>query len=180
MPRVAVLYVRVVDRLNYWIGRIVMFGLFAMVGILLWSSISKAIFIVPAFWTLEVAQYALVAYYLLGGPYSMQLGSHVRMDLFYSNWTDRRKTWFDAFTVVLLIFYLCVLIWGGFDSLSYSIQYNERSPSLWRPFLWPIKTIMVTGMFLMLLQAISELIKGIAKIRNAPIPSPNPEPDNVV
>lgn len=180
MPRIAVGYVRVVDRLNYWIGRGVMFGFFAMVAILLWSSISKAIFVVPAFWTLEVAQYALVAYYLLGGPYSMQLDSHVRMDLFYSGWTDRRKTWFDAFTVLLLVFYLCVLIWGGYDSLSYSIQYGERSPSLWRPILWPIKAIMLAGIVLMLLQALSELIKDIAKLRGAPISSTNPEPEHAV
>ena len=157
-----------------------MFGLFVMIAILLWSSISKAAFVVPAFWTLEVAQYALVAYYLLGGAYSIQLGSNVRMDLFYSNWTPRRKAWFDAFTVLLLIFYLGVLLWGGYDSLSYSIQYKEHSPSLWRPPLWPIKAIMCTGIFLMLLQAVSELIKDISTLRGAPIKSPNPEPSHVV
>lgn len=180
MPRLAVLYVRTIDRMNYLVGRVVMYGLFAMIAILLWSSISKAAFVVPAFWTLEVAQYALVAYYLLGGPYSIQLGSNVRMDLFYNNWTARRKAWFDSFTVLLLIFYLCVVLWGGFDSVSYALHYNERSPSLWRPLLWPIKTIMCTGVFLMLLQAVSELVKDIATLRGAPIESPNAEPHHVV
>ncbi len=180
MPRLAVLYVRIVDRLNYIIGRTVMFGLFAMIAILLWSSISKAVYVVPAFWTLELAQYALVAYYLLGGPYSIQLGSNVRMDLFYSTWSTRRKAWFDVFTVLLLIFYLGILLWGGIDSVSYALQYNERSPSLWRPLLWPIKTIMCIGIFLMLLQAVSELIKDMATLRGAPIDSPNPEPTHVV
>ncbi len=180
MPRLAILYVRTIDRTNYLVGRVVMYGLFVMIAILLWSSISKAAFVIPAFWTLEVAQYALVAYYLLGGPYSIQLGSNVRMDLFYSNWSPRRKAWFDAFTVLLLIFYLGVLLWGGLDSLSYSLQYNERSPSLWRPLLWPVKAIMCTGILLMLLQAISELIKDIATLRGAPIASPNPEPSHVV
>lgn len=180
MPWLAVQYVRIVDRMNYWVGRVVMFGLFVMIAILLWSSISKAAFVVPAFWTLEVAQYALVAYYMLGGPYSIQLGSNVRMDLFYSTWSTRRKAWFDSFTVLLLIFYLVVLLWGGFDSVSYALQYNERSPSLWRPLLWPIKTIMCTGIFLMLLQAVSEFIKDVATLRGAPIQSPNREPDHVV
>lgn len=184
MPQIAILYVQIIDRVNYWIGRVVMFGLFVIIAILLWSSISKAAFVIPAFWTLELAQFALVAYYLLGGPYSIQLGSNVRMDLFYSNWSPRRKAWFDAFTVFLLIFYLAILLWGGIDSVSYSLQYNERSPSLWRPLMWPIKTVMCIGIVLMLLQAISELIKDIATLRGAPIPSPNPcpnpEPDHVV
>ena len=95
-------YVRTVDAVNYRIGRIVMYGIFVMIAILLWSSISKTFFL-PSLWTLEVAQFAMVAYYILGGPYSIQLGSNVRMDLFYHNWNDRKKAWFDAFTVFFLL-----------------------------------------------------------------------------
>lgn len=157
-------YVRVVDRFNYIIGRIMMYSLFLMIGILLWSILSKQIFVVPAFWTLELVQYVLVAYYLVGGAYSIQLGSNVRMDLFYGTWSDRKKAWFDSFTVLLLIFYLGVLLYGGIGSVQYSIEYNERAPSLWRPYLWPVKTIMCFGIFLMLLQAISELFKDVAKL----------------
>lgn len=169
MPSLAIAYVRIVDAVNRRIGRLMMYGLFVMMAILLWSTISKAAFVVPAFWTLELAQYSLAAYYILGGPYSIQLGSNVRMDLFYAGWSDRKKAWFDCFTVLLLIFYLGVLLWGGIDSTSYALQYNERSPSLWRPQMWPIKTIMCAGIVLMLLQAISELIKDVAKLRGEPI-----------
>ena len=67
--------------------------------------------------------------------------------------------------MLLLIFYLGVLLYGAVDSTSYSLQYGERNPTVWRPYLWPIKSIMTVGFFLMLLQAISELFKDIAKIR---------------
>ena len=153
-----------VDAVNYRVGRVVMYGIFVMVGILLWSSISKTFFL-PSLWTLEVAQFAMVAYYILGGPYSIQMGSNVRMDLFYGDWSDFKKAWVDAFTVLMLILYLAVLLYGGFESTSYSFQYNERSPTAWRPYLWPIKVAMCIGFFLMLLQAVSELFKDIAKIR---------------
>ena len=160
MPRLAVSYVRAIDAINYRVGRIVMYGIFVMVAILLWSSISKTFFL-PSLWTLEMAQFAMVAYYILGGPYSIQLGSNVRMDLFYGNFSDVKKAWFDAFTVFML--------YGAIESTSYSFQYSERSPTAWRPYLWPIKVIMCTGFVLMLLQAISELIKDIAKIRGVEI-----------
>lgn len=157
-------YVRVVDAVNYRLGRIVMYGIFVMAGILLWSSFSKA-FSVPSLWTLEMAQFAMVAYYILGGPYSIQLGSNVRMDLLYAGWSQRRKAWVDSFTVLFLIFYLVVLLWGGIDSTIYSFKYGgERSPTAWRPYLWPIKVIMVIGIALMLLQAISELFKDILRL----------------
>ena len=155
---------RVIDAINHRIGRFIMYGIFVMMAILLYSSISKTFF-VPSLWTLEVAQFAMVTYYILGGPYSIQLGSNVRMDLFYANWSIRKKAWFDCFTVLLLIFYLSVLIYGAVDSTTYSFQYNERSPTAWRPYLWPIKVIMLTGFVLMLLQAISELIKDIATLK---------------
>jgi TRAP-type mannitol/chloroaromatic compound transport system permease small subunit len=157
-------YVSIVDALNYRIGRVVMYGIFALIGILLWSSISKTFFL-PSLWTLEMAQFAMVAYYMLGGPYSIQMGSNVRMDLFYHTWSDNRKAWFDAFTVFFLVFYLGVLLYGAVDSTQYAIEYGERSSTAWRPPMWPIKVITVIGLVLMLLQAISELFKDIARIR---------------
>ena len=87
-----------------------MYGLFVIFGVLLWSSISKTFFL-PSLWTLEIAQFAMVAYYILGGPFSLQIGANVRMDLFYGGWTDRKKAWFDAFSILLLIFYLGVLLY---------------------------------------------------------------------
>ncbi len=187
-------YVRVVEGLNRRVGRFAMYLLFAMMAILLWSSISKT-FLVPALWTLEMAQFAMVAFYMLGGPYSIQLGSNVRMDLFYSTWSPRRKAWTDAVTVLFLVFYLVVLLWGALGSTAYSLGYFstdtlgfyatligafvtggpeaaaaeighiERSASAWRPFLWPVKVIMCFGIFLMLLQAVSELFKCVLVIR---------------
>ena len=145
-----------------------MYGLFVIFGVLLWSSISKTIFL-PSLWTLEIAQFAMVAYYILGGPFSLQIGANVRMELFYGGWTDRKKAWFDAFSILLLIFYLGVLLYGAIDSTTYSLQYNERSPTAWRPLLWPIKIIMCVGIFLMLLQAISEFFKDIAKLKGKEI-----------
>jgi TRAP-type mannitol/chloroaromatic compound transport system permease small subunit len=164
MLQIAKRYVSIVDSVNYRIGRIMMYFIFVMIGILLWSSVSKTFFL-PSLWTLEIAQFAMVAYYIMGGPYSIQLGSNVRMDLFYSEWTDRTKAWVDSCTVLFLIFYLGILLWGGLESTQYAIEYSERSYSAWRPYMWPIKVIMCVGIFLMLLQAISELIKDICKLR---------------
>ena len=101
-------YIRIVDSSNYHIGRIVMYGIFILMAVLLWSSISKTFF-VPSLWTLEMAQFIMVAYYILGGPYSIQLGSIVRMDLLYAEWSLGKKAWFDLITVFFLIFYLSVM-----------------------------------------------------------------------
>jgi len=168
MPNAIKTYVRLIDGVNRFVGRAMMYSIFVMMAILLWSSISKTFFL-PSLWTLEMAQFAMVAYYILGGPYSIQLGSNVRMDLFYGDWTPRRKAWFDAITIFLLIFYLGVLLYGGLSSTGYSLEYGERSATAWRPYLWPIKIIMCIGIFMMLMQAIAEFFKDIAKIRGVDI-----------
>lgn len=138
--------------------------IFVMIGILLWSSISKTFFL-PSLWTLEMAQFAMVVYFILGGPYAMQLGANVRMDLVYGRWTPRGKAWVDAFTVLFLLLYLGVFLYGGIESLAYALKYTERSPSAWRPQMWPVKMLMCIGIFLMLLQALAELVRDIARIR---------------
>lgn len=182
-------YIRAVDAVNYRVGRLIMYGLFVLMGILLWSSVSKTFFL-PSLWTLEMAQFAMVAYYMLGGPYSIQMGSNVRMDLFYGDWSPRKKAWFDLVTVFFLIFYICVLIYGGVSSTAYSLGYwgtepfsflgglitgaeevgrAERSSSAWRPYMWPIKAIMVLGLFLMLLQCLSELFKDVLRLQGEAI-----------
>lgn len=172
-------YVRFVDRANRLIGRVMMYGIFVMMAILLYSSISKTFF-VPALWTLEMAQFAMVAYYILGGPYAMQMGANVRMDLLYGEWTDRRKSQIDAMTVIFLMIYLVFLLWGGWDSLMYSLKYGgERSSSVWRPYMWPIKTIMVIGIALMLLQAVSEFIKDMLRLRGHDMGPKDDEPVHI-
>ena len=176
-------FARFVDRINRAIGLVVMYGVFVLMGILLWSSISKTFFL-PSHWTLEMAQFSMVAYYMLGGPYSVLMGANVRMDLFYGSWSLRRKATVDCITVLFLIFYLGVLLWGALGSTAYSLGYwgsepldffaglltgseeigrLERSSTAWRPYIWPVKAIMIAGLVLMLLQALSELAKDILR-----------------
>jgi TRAP-type mannitol/chloroaromatic compound transport system permease small subunit len=178
-------YIKLVDAFNGAVGRVMTYGIFAMMGILLWSIVSK-FGDQPSLWTLEAAQFAMVAYFVLGGPYAIQMGSHVRMDLFYDNWSLKRKAVTDAITVICLLVYLLVLLWGALGSTAYSLGYFgsdslgfflglitgteepgtlERSRTIWRPYLWPIKAVLCVGILLMLLQALSELCKDILRIR---------------
>ena len=187
-------YVRFVDGMNRLIGRIAMLLIFAMMAVLMYSVISKNFF-EPSLMTLEIAQFMMVAYFLLGGPYSMQMGDHVRMDLLYGGWSDMTKAAVDSVMVIFLFVYLGVLLYGALGSTAYSlgffgsnpfefwgqflggfltggpagasehIGFLERTPTAWRPYMWPIKSIMTIGIFLMLLQAIAVWFRDIAKLR---------------
>lgn len=169
MPRWMIAYVRAVEALNYRVGRAAMYLLFVIMGILIWSSVTK-ILKVPAIWTLEMAQFTLVAYYLLGAPYSLQLGANVRMDLVYARWSPRGQALWDVFTVFALLFYLGVMLYGAVDSTAYSLAMGERNPTAWRPYLWPIKLVICAAFVLMILQALAYLVRDLAVIRGCPLP----------
>lgn len=169
MPGPIKAYVRFVDAMNRRVGIFAMYLIFAMMGILLFASISRAVFNVPFLWVIEMAQFTMAAYYLLGGGYSMQLDSHVRMDVLYDRWTPKRRAFTDSITAFCLVFYLVFLLYGGLSSTEYALKYGQKNYSTWAPPMAPIKIIMTFGILLMLLQAISMFFKDLAKARGEEI-----------
>ena len=114
----------------------------------------------------------MVGYYVIGGPYSLQLGSNVRMDLLFGNWNTRQRAWVDAFTVLFLFICLVFLLYGGINSTNYSLTFSERSYSAWQPYMWPVKFVMVFGIVMMLLQSIAEFFRDILMLRQGSAPTP--------
>lgn len=161
-------FVRIVDRVNRAIGRATMYMIFVMIGVLFYSSLTKA-FSTPALWTLDMAQFLMMAYFFLGGPYSMQLDGHVRMDLIYSTWSPRRRAAVDAVTLMFLLFYVVMLLIGSIDSTVYAIEFGERTFSAWRPYVWPIKVVLTFGAIMMLLQVLSQFCKDVAMATGRPL-----------
>ena len=169
LPGPVISFVRFVDKLNKYVGLFAMYMIFMMIGVLMFSSVSKTFF-TPSLWTLEVAQFLMVTYYLLGGGYSMQMGAHVRMDLAYERWSPRTRAKVDAVTSIFLIFFLVILLYGGISSTIYAIEYGEESRSIWAPKMWPVKIVMVIGIILTLLQAIAIFFKNLAEATGKQIP----------
>ncbi|MBI1621075.1 TRAP transporter small permease subunit [Aquamicrobium sp. cd-1] len=143
--------------------------IFVMGAMMLYAVGSRLFLGKPVNWIMEMSQFMLAAYFLLGGPYSMQLNAHVRMDLFYGRLSPHKRAVTDAFTILFVIFYLGVLFWGGVSSTEYAITFNQKNYTSWAPLMWPIKAIMTFGVFLMLLQAISSFFKDLALARGKPI-----------
>lgn len=169
MPKAIRAFVRYVDRVNYVVGRFAMYLFFVLAAILLYATLSRVVAGIPINWAIEMSQFVLSAYYLLGGPYSIQLNGHVRMDLMYSRFSPKKRATLDSFTVLFVIFYLVVLFAGGISSTDYAITYQQQNYSSWAPLLWPIKVVMTFGVFLMLLQMISTFFKDLAEATGRPI-----------
>jgi TRAP-type mannitol/chloroaromatic compound transport system permease small subunit len=113
----------------------------------------------------EIIEFLMAAYYLLGGGYSMILRGHVRMDLFYSRWSDKGRAVVDLITAPFLIFYVVFLLIGGISGLEYALRYGQKNYTPWGPPLAPIKFVMVVGILLMLMQALATFFRDLAKAK---------------
>ena len=165
MSKFISLYVNIVDTICEKVGKFVMYWVFFMMFLLILSFVTRNIINFPLMWIIEMAQFTITAYYLLGGGYSMLTDDHVRMDLFYGKLSNKGKAKMDIFTSFFLIFYLIILFIGSITSLIYTIETKQKLFTAWAPYVWPIKTLMLIGILLMLLQAFSTLFKDIAKMK---------------
>ncbi|MBW2431622.1 MAG: TRAP transporter small permease subunit [Deltaproteobacteria bacterium] len=169
MPKAVKVFVRYVEAANKVVGKFSMYLIFAMGGVLLFESIARTIFNQPHIWVVEIAQFLMAAYYLLGGGYSMILKGHVRMDLLYGRWSVKQQALADLITGPILIFYLIFLLVGAISAIEYAVTYGQKNYTPWAPPLAPIKIIMGIGIVLMLLQAFARFFKDLAKYRGEKI-----------
>ncbi|WP_216671178.1 TRAP transporter small permease subunit [Mangrovicoccus sp. HB161399] len=142
-----------------------MYLIFLMIAVLLLDAVTRNVIDIPLHWCIEFTQFTLAAYYFMGGAMTLKNESHVRMDLFYERLSPRGKARLDAVTILCLLFYLCVLLWGSVSSLEYAIQTNEKRFSMWNPSMIPIKALMVACIVLMILQSLSILAKTVGFLK---------------
>ena len=178
MHKAAKTFVNAVDGFNRKVGKIAMFIVIPLIGVLIYESISRTVFNKPNIWSIEMAQFIMAAYYILGGAYTLLLDGHVRMDLFFHKWSPKKKAVMDTITFFIVAIYLGVLLYGSIKATIYAIEYKQISYSAWKPSLIPIKLIMTLGIIMMFLQTVSSLIKDIDVVINgAPVDSETPESD---
>lgn len=175
MPPAVRRYLVVVETVNRAVGRAVVWSIFLLMGLLLWSSAARTLLDTPLVWSVELAQFLLVAYFLLGGGWSMLADAHVRMDLLWARWGGRARAFADTLTAVCLLVYLAVMLVGGIGSTHYALSFDQRNYSAWAPPLAPIKIVIVAGLVLMLLQATAIFLRDLGRLRGWRLPEP-PEP----
>ena len=116
---------------------------------------------------LEVQWYMFAGMVLLGGPYTLKMNEHVRVDLFYGMASERVRLWIDIVGGLLFLMPICLILihftWPWFVD---SWKLNEASSNAGGLIRWPVKLLLPLGFGLMALQGISEIIKRIAALEH--------------
>jgi TRAP-type mannitol/chloroaromatic compound transport system permease small subunit len=116
---------------------------------------------------LEAQWYMFTAIVLLGGPYTLKVNEHVRVDLFYGMVSDRARIWIDIIGGLLFLLPIClILIYFTWMWFLDSFQIGEQSNNAGGLVRWPVKLLLPVGFALMALQGISEIIKRVAALEH--------------
>jgi len=111
---------------------------------------------------------------MLGASYTLKRNEHVRVDLIYSQLSDRGRLYTDLFGLILFLMPACILFtWLSWTTLFYpSWLVSEHSLNAGGLPRYPIKLIVPLGFFMLSLQGLSEIIKRINTLkRNGAPPS---------
>ena len=118
----------------------------------------------------ESVLYLHGALFMLGAAPTLLADEHVRVDVFYRNFTDRQKHWVNTIGHTVFTLPFCTLIvfgsWG-YVSESWSIMESSPEPG-GIPAVFLLKTLIPAMALLLALQAISLIIQGLIKLSEVP------------
>jgi len=158
---------RAIDWFNEKFGVVANYLVLAACLISAGNAASRYLFSESSNGWLEVQWYMFAGMVLLGGPYTLKMNEHVRVDLLYSIVSERARIWIDIVCGFLFLLPICViLVWFTWPWFVESWRLNEGSYNAGGLTRWPVKLMLPIGFGLMALQGVSEIIKRIAALEH--------------
>jgi TRAP-type mannitol/chloroaromatic compound transport system permease small subunit len=151
-----------IDRLNAAIGRAAAWLLLAVVLLQFVLVVARYVFGFGSIWLTETVIYAHSASFMLAAAWTLRVGGHVRVDIFYADASPRTRAMVDlAGALVLLLPFALVLTWLAVPYAARSWAILERSQeSSGLPLLFALKTIIPVFAVMMALQGAAQVIRA--------------------
>ena len=117
-----------INCINEWIGRTVAWFILAMVIITFFNVVMRYGFNFGLIAIQESVIYFHSFVFMLAIAYTFKHNEHVRVDIFYSKYTEVQKAWVDLFGTLLLLFPFCIyLIFSSWEYAAKSWALLEGS-----------------------------------------------------
>jgi TRAP-type mannitol/chloroaromatic compound transport system permease small subunit len=120
---------------------------------------------------IELQWYLFSVLFLLGAAYALREDAHVRVDVLYGRLPVRARGAINiAGTLLLLIPFAAFVLWVSVPVVRASWRVREMSPDPGGLPRYPLKALILLCFALLLLQAVSELIKEVHRLRSPALP----------
>jgi len=156
-----------IDRLNTQIGRAAAWLVLVVVLLQFALVVARYLFGLGSLWLSETVIYAHATLFLLAGAWTLSVGAHVRVDIFYADASLRAKAVIDLIGAVLLLLpFALVLLWLSWPYVERSwaiLEHSQEASGL--PLVFALKTLIPLFAVLMALQGLVQAIRAVEALR---------------
>ena len=173
----------VIDVINYRAGQLISLLIVPLIVVVVYEVFSRNSFAIlqdagfedlarslglgPTLWVYATSRMLAGVLFMAAAGYGLMRGVHIRADFLYRNWSSKTQATVDA--LLYLMFFIPSMIFftvvsAQFWWLAYSTSETMQIDSAWGPLLWPARTAMPVGGFLLLLQGLPEIFRAFHKM----------------
>lgn len=169
MRSALVSFSEIVDRIVEYVGRSVSWLALALVILICADVLMRYLFDSSKTWIIELEWHIFAVLFLLGMSYTLLHDKHVRVDLFYERFSQRRQRIVSIVGILFLVLPWCLVVLDtSWDYFSNSFSFREGSPQPnGLPARYVIKSFIFIGFSLLTLEALSVMIKSIYGITSS-------------
>lgn len=124
----------------------------------MWEVVARYVFHSPTQWAFEVVMVLCASAWMLSAGFVTLKKRHIGITVFYLMASERTRWWLDLFAMVVGVFALYMMVSDTMIRALESIDLVERGGTAWNsPLPMVIKTVLVTGLFVYLVQLLVNL-----------------------
>ena len=157
------LFVTTIGRISEYIGKTMSFLILPLIFVIMFEVISRYFFNRPTTWAADVSVYLAGPLAILAGAWVTSRETHIVVDIFYKNFSPRKKAIVDLFTSPFLFIMCGILIWIGVEEAWESLKIKETAESAWAPPIYPLKMVIPIAGLLMTIQGIALFIRNLTR-----------------
>lgn len=157
---------RIIDALNTLVGRAVTWLTLVVVLVSAGNAVVRKLLHTSSNAWLELQWYLFGAIFLLAAGYTFLRNEHVRVDVLSQRFSRRTQAKIEIFGVLFFLLPACALVfWLSLPFFYESFILSEKSSNTGGLIRWPVKLLIPVGFTLLILAAVSHLIKSIAFLK---------------
>jgi len=158
-----------IEKISEWVGKQIAWLTTALVLIICWDVSQRYVFKTSTAAMLEMEWYLFSIIFLMAAGYTLKHDKHVRVDVFYARMSPQQQAWIDLVgTLLFLIPFCLVVIYGAYKYTLVSFNYNESSPDAGGlPARYLIKAVIPIGFLFLLFQSFAFGLRAYLTIKQA-------------
>ncbi|MBT8381382.1 MAG: TRAP transporter small permease subunit [Ignavibacteriaceae bacterium] len=162
-------YIEWSDKINNKLGSAASWLVVALILIITYDVIVRYLFQSSSVAMQELEWHLFAIIFLLSAGYTLKIDDHVRVDVFYSRFSEKKQAWINLLgTLFFLIPFCVILIISSENFVLISFKVGETSPDAGGlPARYILKAFIPISFFFLLLQGIALAFKSIIKISNS-------------